>query len=103
MPVGGDTEEIYNHNEYFRPPFVTSPQLRLVVDLGQNAVPCLGAGVCLGVIRWAFGKLHSPLARNATKRRADPVSKGLRPYCTVYKNDLPLSALTLTFKITFSV
>lgn len=91
MPVGrGNTEEIYNHNKYFRSLFVTNPQLRLMVDLGQSAVPCLGTSVCLGDVKQVFGTLHGPLVRNATKRKADPITKGLRPYCTVSKNDLPL-------------
>lgn len=52
MPVrvlaGAEMQRKYTITMNILGPFVTSPQLRLTVDLGQNAVPCLGDGVCLG-------------------------------------------------------
>lgn len=100
---GGDAEEIYNHHEYFRSlchqPTATSH--------GRSRTECSALSrrwrLPGGDVRWVFGKLHGPLVRNATSRKAEPIAEGLRPYRTVYKNDLPVSALTLTFKITCSV
>lgn len=45
---GAEMQRKYTITMNILGPFVTSPQPRLTVDLGQNAVPCLGDGVCLG-------------------------------------------------------
>lgn len=107
MPVGGNTEKICSHNKYFRSLLPTRGYV-YVVDLGQKAMPSLydmlpQSQRSPGEYNFMFGKLHSALVKNDSKCEADPIAQDFRPWCKVSKNNLPLSALTLTFKITFSV